>query len=67
MSDNIMSSDWRPDAEAAGSVRIAPGSIHGQHRPSLIKRDSDVPGPIFVAMGADGYRLSPARNKKAER
>lgn len=65
MSDSIMSSDWQPNPQSEGSVMIAPGSNRAQMRPSLIKRDSDIAGPIIRPMGGLDYSNVPAKNKKS--
>ncbi len=49
----------------SGSARqIFPGSNADQHRPSLIKRDSDIAAPHVIDMGGVGYSYAPPRNKK---
>ena len=48
----------------SGSARqIFPGSNANQHRPSLIKRDSDVAAPYVMDMGGPSYSYAPPKNK----
>jgi len=51
----------RPEGDARQHF---PGSNANQFRPSMIKRDSDVPGPIMEAMGGISYCYAPPANKK---
>ncbi len=51
-----------------GNARqIFPGSNSDQMRPSLIKRDSDVPGAFVKPMGGADYSYAPAKNKSHPR
>lgn len=65
MPDFIMSNDDVVLPQSAGSQMVYPGSTHGQHRPMVVKRDSDVAAPVIMPMGNSAYNYAPARNKKA--
>ena len=67
MKDNapFVNSENYDYAKPTGNARqIFPGSNSNQARPSLIKRDCDVPGAYINPMGGADYSYGPARNKK---
>lgn len=67
MNDNapFVNSEMPDYQKPAGDARQKfPGSNANQFRPSLIKRDSDVPGAFVKPMGGPDYSYAPAKNKK---
>jgi hypothetical protein len=67
MSDNapFVNSESPNYQKPSGNARqVFPGSNSEQFRPSLIKRDSDVPGAFVKPMGGSDYSYAPAKNKK---